>query len=197
MKTSKLQIKALLAIFLLGMSTGSYAMSIIYTNDFSANSNGWSGGELANGRYQQTRDWRSLRFNLDHPAINDSVSIMFDVITLGDWEQSGQYEDDFKITNRIEGWFNDVKLFDGNLQDGSNAFSFNNIATWDTDELKLKFSSDTTASSEKFAIDNFKVFAAGAAGAAGAVNGLPEPGTAMIFLMGLAGIACSRRRRHR
>ena len=206
--------RIILTLALLTMSFGASAM-VVYQNDFnSGDSTGWSGGYIDDGVYKQQYDPGSqicgflgcitigagfdpLNFSHEHPAQIGSVDIMFDVITYGNWEQSGGAKDEFSSVARIWGLFNDETIYEGTLNDGVNSMMISNVPLYGGPEflggnanlLSLKFDADVSAESvEYFGIDNFKVIANGAIGA------LPEPGTLAIFLVGLAGIAASRRR---
>ena len=216
-RSKGLTMKKLLAtLILFAMSTSSYGM-VIYQNDFEGGDTaGWSGGEIVDGVYVQVYDegtrkctffgcftfgagFDDLKFKNENPAYVGSVDLMFDVITYGDWEQSGEYEDEFGAIAKIWGLFNDETIYEGTLQDGVNTLMFNDVPLYGGPEwlggnpnlLSLKFEADVSSETkEYFGIDNFKVIASQVLPS----QALPEPGTLAIFLMGLAGVAVARRR---
>ena len=172
----KLMLTVLAVLFTCSASAG-----VIYENDFSSgDTTGWTGGSIVNGAYQQNRARSSIGFRLNDPAINDSVDLSFDAIALGNWEQSGWWEDIFITIDRIRGEEN-VRLYTGNLNDGSNSFLFEDVRAFREDQLRITFKSDVTYWRELFAIDNV------------VVTSVAEPGSLALLGLGLLGLGFARR----
>ncbi|MBC8237884.1 MAG: hypothetical protein H8E76_06610 [Helicobacteraceae bacterium] len=154
MKTLNLSFSFLLKLlFVLSiLSSSAYALTFPHTDNFSNSSDdGWSRDDGDSNELEIWKDHESHKtFDFTSAYADKEVTVTVILQTKGDWEDSGSYQDYFRVQ------FNDGVTILESEEDGTYTKIY--TPTLDSDgKLKISFYVDTTGSSEYVEIDYVKI----------------------------------------